>query len=200
MNDTEAVDTIREVINIGIGEAANSLSELIGNRVQIRVPDIRILDLVDVPAYIQSEMEDVGICISQNFHGLITGRVLLTYSRECSVSLVNRLYGQTRATLSLTNADIATLQEVGNIIMVSCISAISNMIEGRIVFYMPEVTTNVSNGYFQKLADDLKDFEKCIILKNDMTIKEDDIHGYIFIILTFQAFQLATQKLSRILT
>ena len=200
MNDTEAVDAIKEVINIGIGEAANSLSELVRDRVQIRVPDIRILDLADVPAYMHSEMEHLGLCISQDFHGLISGKMVLAYSRKCSVSLLNRLYGRTRDMSSLTNTDIATLQEVGNIIMVSCISAIGNIIEGRLIFNMPQVTAKISNGYFEKIARDLEGFEKCIIIKNDMTIKKDDISGYTFIILTFQALQLVTQKLSKAIT
>ena len=197
MNETEAVDVVREVINIGIGEAANALSELVKERVYIRAPDVRILNLAEVPAYIQSEIEHISICISQDFHGLISGKMLLAYSRECSISLVNALYGQIKDISSLTHADIATLQEVGNIIMVSCISAIGNIIEGRLTFAMPQVTARISDGYFEKLIKDLKDFEKCIVVKNEMTIKGNGIQGYIFILLTFQALQLVTERLAK---
>jgi len=198
MGKIDAIDIIREVINIGIGEAASSLSELVKDRVIINVPDIQILDLADVPAYIKSEMEALGILISQDFHGLIDGKVLLTYSRECSISLVNSLYGENKDIASLTNTDIATLQEVGNIIIVSCISAISNIIEGRLNFNIPQVTIGISGKYFQDLVKDLEEFEKCIIIRNQVTIRGNDIRGYIFILLTFQAFELVTEKLSKV--
>ena len=197
MGEIDAIDIIREVVNIGIGEAASSLSELVKDRVYINVPDIQIMDLIDVPAYIKSEMEALGILISQDFHGLIDGKVLLTYSRECSISLVNSLYGITKDIASLTNSDIATLQEVGNIIIVSCISAISNIIEGRLNFTIPQVTMGISSEYFQDLMKDLEEFEKCIIIKNRITIKGNDIRGYIFILLTFRAFELVTEKLGK---
>jgi chemotaxis protein CheC len=198
MGEIDAIDIIREIVNIGIGEAASSLSELVKDRVYINVPDIQIMDFADVPAYIQSEMEALGILISQDFHGLIDGKVLLTYSRECSISLVNSLYGITKDIASLTNTDIATLQEVGNIIIVSCISAISNIIEGRLNFTIPQVTMGVSSGYLQDLVKDLEEFEKCIIIKNQITIRGNDIRGYIFILLTFRAFDLVTEKLGKV--
>ena len=198
MGEIDAIDIIREVVNIGIGEAASALSELVKDRVYINVPDIQIMDLVDVPAYIKSEMEALGILISQDFHGLIDGKVLLTYSRECSISLVNSLYGITKDIASLTNTDIATLQEVGNIIIVSCISAISNIIEVRLNFTIPQVTMGVSSEYFQDLMKDLGEFEKCIIIKNQITIRGNDIRGYIFVLLTFRAFELVTEKLGKV--
>ena len=198
MGEIDAMDIIREVVNIGIGEAASSLSELVKDRVYINVPDIQIVDLVDVPAYIRSEMEALGILISQDFHGLIEGKVFLTYSRECSISLVNSLYGITKDIASLTNSDIATLQEVGNIIIVSCISAISNIVEGRLNFTIPQVTMGISSGHFQDLLKDLGDFGKCIIIKNQITIRGNDIRGYIFILLTFRAFELVTEKLGKV--
>jgi chemotaxis protein CheC len=198
MGEIDGIDIIREVVNIGIGEAASSLSELVKDRVYINVPDIQIMDLANVPAYIQSEMKALGILISQDFHGLIDGKVLLTYSRECSISLVNSLYGITKDITSLTNTDIATLQEVGNIIIVSCISAISNIIGGRLNFTIPQVTMGVSGEYLQDLVKDLEEFEKCIIIKNQVTIRGNDIRGYIFILLTFRAFELVTEKLGKV--
>lgn len=194
-NDNSVTDIIREIINIGIGEAANSLSKLVNTRIIIKVPDIHIVSTADIDKYILNEVKSLGVYMSQNFSGLIKGRTLLFYTEECSVSLLNAIYGQTLKTTALTESGIATLNEIGNIIMGSCMSEVSNMIEGKISFDLPEVTVEVSESYFQNLLKDLHDLDKAIIVKNEMRIKDTDIKGYLFVLLSFEDFKLVTDML-----
>ncbi len=194
-NDNSVTDIIREIINIGIGEAANSLSKLVNTRIIIKVPDIHIVSTADIDKYILNEVKSLGVYMSQNFSGLIKGRTLLFYTEECSVSLLNAIYGQTLKTTALTESGIATLNEIGNIIMGSCMSEVSNMIEGKISFDLPEVTVEVSESYFKNLLKDLHDLDKAIIVKNEMRIKDTDIKGYLFVLLSFEDFKLVTDML-----
>lgn len=186
MYDENALDIIREIINMGIGEAANSLSNLVNTRVIIRIPDIHILHVSEIYEYIQKEVPSVGVYISQNFKDIVKGKTILFYTRECCVSLLNAIYGQAVKTSSLTESGIATLNEIGNIIMVSCMAEISNMIEGRILFELPQVTVEISGKYFQNLIRELGESEKAIVVKNEIRIKETDIRGYLFILLSFE--------------
>ena len=101
------------------------------------------------------------------------------------------------STQSLTEAGIATLQEVGNIIMVSCIATISDMIDGNIRFDMPHVTVEVSNGYFYNLVKGLGELDQAIVVKNELAIKGEDIAGYLFVLLSFEDFQLVIKRLDK---
>lgn len=96
---------------------------------------------------------------------------------------------------SITDTGISTLNEIGNIIMVSYISAISNFIEGRVRFDLPEVTVEISEKYFENLICDLKTFGKAIVVKNTMSIKEKDIEGYLFVLLSFKDFRRVVETL-----
>jgi len=194
-NDNSITDIIREIINIGIGEAANSLSKLVNTRIIIRVPDIHIISTADIDKYILNEVKSLGVYMSQNFSGLIKGRTLLFYTEECSISLLNAIYGQTVKTTALTESGIATLNEIGNIIMGSCMSEISDMIEEKISFDLPEVTVEVSESYFKNLLKDLHNLDKAIIVKNEMRIKDTDIQGYLFVLLSFEDFRLVIDML-----
>jgi chemotaxis protein CheC len=191
-----STDIIKEVINIGIGEAAFALSELVNAPVKIRMPEIRVLNVAAVPKYINDEIKNLGIFISQDFRGLLEGKVLLSYSRACSLSLINVLLREDKDMTSLTKTDIATLQEIGNIIMVSCLSTISNLIEGTLTFTMPQVVTGLSEQYFNHLVYELARFEQCIVVKSEMTIKGSDIQGYIFILLSFKDLQVIITRLN----
>lgn len=184
MFEEKHVDILKEVINIGIGEAAAALSDLVDGRVNIHVPEVKIMAATDIPEYLKADMEDLGVYISQVFQGQIAGKSVLCYSKEASRSLLEIIMGTKIATLSLSDSDTETLQEVGNLILVSCLSAISNMIEDRFIFDMPHVTLNGHIPYFKDLIKDIMEFEQAVVVKTGMLIKEINVMGYIFILLS----------------
>ncbi|OQY57915.1 MAG: hypothetical protein B6245_14555 [Desulfobacteraceae bacterium 4572_88] len=59
-DNSDAFDIIREIMNIGIGEAADALSKLINARVTIKIPDVRIMQTRDVHKYIRDALESLG--------------------------------------------------------------------------------------------------------------------------------------------
>ncbi|MCP4350336.1 MAG: hypothetical protein GY795_33095 [Desulfobacterales bacterium] len=133
--------------------------------------------------------------MSQNFRGPIRGKTLLFYTKECSVSLLNAVYGESVKTSVLTETGIATLNEIGNIIMVSCISQMADMLGSRIFFDLPEVTVEISDNYFNNLLKELGELDKAIIVKSEMDIKENDIQGYVFMLLSFDDFSFVVDSL-----
>lgn len=191
------LDIVREIINIGMGEAANALSRLVNNRVVIRSPDVRVIDLAAIHDYIRDQVASIGVYISQNFSTLVKGRTILFYTRECSISLLNSVYGGSLKTSTLTESGIATLNEIGNIIMGSCMAEISNAIQGKITFDLPQVTVEVSEKYFQNLIRELGDEDRAIVVKNMMRIKDTDIQGYLFVLLTFDDFMAVVRRMER---
>lgn len=191
------IDIIKEVINIGIGEAAAVLSDLVNARVHIQVPDVKIMDAADTPDYLQNEMENLGVYISQVFHGGISGKSVLCYSQEASRSLLEILMQTKIETLSLSDAETATLQEIGNLILVSCLSAISNTIKDRFLFDMPHVALNGYAPYFENLGKDIKEFGQAIVVKTEMVVKKINVRGYIFILFEFSELQSVIERLEK---
>lgn len=86
--EEQSLDTMKEIINIGMGESADALSGLVGTRVIINVPNVHIMDIVRVFPYIQEEMASIGVYIAQDFKGLISGKTILCYTHECCISLL----------------------------------------------------------------------------------------------------------------
>ncbi|OQX10800.1 MAG: hypothetical protein BWK80_45390 [Desulfobacteraceae bacterium IS3] len=197
MYDDNAIDIIREVINIGIGEAANSLSSLVNTQVVIKTPDVHIMNVEEAHTYIRKEVTSLGVYISQNFRELINGKTVLFYTKDCCISLLNAIYGKSLKTSTLTETGIATLNEIGNIIMGSCMSQISDMVEGKISFDLPEVTVEISENYFGNLLKELDELDKAVVVKNEMRIKETDIHGYFFILMSFEDFNKVIETLRK---
>lgn len=179
-------DILKEVFNIGIGDAANALSILVKSPVRIQVPEIKIIDNKKLSSYVKKELTDVGVFITQPFGGTITGQALLAYSKECSKSLLSAIMDVNKEIASLTKVEISTLEEIGNLLIVSCLSTIGDMIKNPISFSMPMVSTSGAELFFSDLAQRIEDYEQCIVAKNKMEVKNMQIEGYIFIFLSFK--------------
>jgi len=193
VESSRSIDIIKEIVNIGIGEAASSLSDLVDARVILKVPELLIMDIDKIKSYIKKEMSSLGVYIAQEFKGKIKGRTILCFSKECSLSLLNAIYDKIQIEI-INESGISTLNEIGNIIMVSYISAISNVINDKINFDLPETTVEISENYFENLIDELKLFEKAIVIKNMMNIKDKDIKGYMFVLLSFKDFEIVIKE------
>jgi len=105
---------------------------------------------------------------------------MLFYTKESCTSLLRAILGKIIVTSALTDTAIATLQEIGNIIMVSCVSTISNMLEDTVEFQIPDVNIEISEGYFRNLVKEIGDLDKTVVVRNRMIVKDKEIEGYFF--------------------
>src|SRR5512145_948403 len=86
--DAEAVDAIRELINIGVGRAAGMLNDITDCPIVLQVPSVQIVrldELHPVKGYAQdSAMSTVAL----NFSGPMSGLAALVFPPESASSLV----------------------------------------------------------------------------------------------------------------
>ena len=195
MINEQALDMLTEFINIGMGEAAASLSDLVQTRVLIKVPEISVIDVSNIGEFLGLELSELGVYLSQDFHGEIEGRSILFYTEECSLTLLDALLESPSEILTLTESGRATLQEVGNIILVSCISSISDMIGLQTIFEMPVVNVETSDVYFRNMLKELEKLQKAIVVKNKIAVHNREIDGYLFVLLSFDYFEMIVNKL-----
>ena len=120
---------------------------------------------------------------------------MLFYTKKSCNSLIKTILGKDIVTSALTDNAIATLQEIGNILMVSCISIISDMIEDRVSFEIPDVTLEISEGYIQNIVKEFGELDKTIFVRSQMVVKDKEIEGYIFLLLSFADFLSIIHKI-----
>jgi chemotaxis protein CheC len=198
MINEQAIDMLREFINVGMGEAAAALSDLVKTRVIIKVPEVSVIDVSNISEFLGLELSDLGDYLSQDFHGDIERRSILFYTEECSMALLEALLEGRSELPTLTESGRATLQEVGNIILVSCISSISDMIELQTIFEMPVVTVETSDVYFRNMMKELERVQKAIVVKNQIAVHNKEIYGYLVVLLSFDYFEVVVNKLEKL--
>ena len=155
--DEEAIDAIRELINIGVGKAAGLLSEMTGCRIILKVPAIRITRITDLSTEVGPGPQDNLATVALSFRGSMSGLTALVFPPDSAASLVMLLTGEKTGTAELDAIRVETLREVGNIIINAVMGSIANILEQHLTYALPtyqETTLSSLAGSRKKDSDD----------------------------------------------
>lgn len=137
------LDVLREIGNIGSGNAATALSNMLNRPINIGVPIVKILDYNEVTGMLGGP-EKMLIGIMLTFTGDVEGMILFLLEREFAHETINTLLGMTLNDFNeLDDMGISTMQEVGNIMAASYINAISQLTNLSIGISPPALTIDM---------------------------------------------------------
>jgi chemotaxis protein CheC len=129
------LDGLTEIINIGMGEAAASLSELVADRIELRIPFVTICSSAEAVQIVSRRQTDrIDASIVQEFQGAISGRAILAFPRTSSLKLGQILAGTAEQPTAIDLELGGMLSEIGNIVLNGVMGTISNLIGDRLEY------------------------------------------------------------------
>jgi chemotaxis protein CheC len=174
------LDALREVGNIGAGNAATALSQLINKKVDMTVPAVNIIPFDEIFSRIGGEEVVVGVIV--RVLGDTPGNILFIFSNTTALNIIELLTGNREETINEMGESV--LCEVGNIISGAYMNAIARFTNLLIMPSVPAVawdmlgailsTTFIESGQFD---DQVLDIETMFINKDEF-----DISGHFYYI------------------
>lgn len=116
------LDALKEVSNIGAGNAATALSMMIGRKVDMTVPAVNIVRLEDIVEE-NGECEVAGTVV--RVLGDIAGNILLVFEKPTAENIIEKLVGSKQSPESEMGSSV--LCEIANIISASYMNSISQL-------------------------------------------------------------------------
>ena len=108
-------DALTELINIGFGRAAASLSKLTGHRVQLEVPEITMCPIEQMGTYLRPLVENEGASVHQIFSGPVEGDALLVLDQSSAAILKELLTNEPALPLEIDRSGLrSAIREVGD--------------------------------------------------------------------------------------
>ncbi len=137
-------DLLRELGNIGAGNATSALSTLLGDkRLDMVVPEVVVCSLPDTMGLVGGpEMVVVGIYITMS--GDADGHIAFMLPKDSALSLVGILVGM--PVEELDEMALSALQEVGNIVVASYLNALSDMTGLKLVPSVPALAVDMAGA------------------------------------------------------
>ena len=140
------LDTLKEIGSIGTGNAATSLSALIGKPVRIQQPEVRIMEYNEAIEWIGGP-EEITAGVLVKMGGQING-IMLSVQQIDFVNLVlNSMLSKTITDYSeLTALESSALVEVGNIMISTFINALSGLAGVDVTLTVPAFTVDMQGA------------------------------------------------------
>ncbi|MBW9170622.1 chemotaxis protein CheC [Clostridium estertheticum] len=159
---TMQLDVLQEVGNIGAGNAATALSELLNEKVDMSVPAVNIIPFDDIFSSIDVEVVVIGVVV--RVLGDIPGNILFTLEKDVALKIISKLVGEEQQ--QITELGNSALCEIGNIISSSFMNAIAELTKLEVRPSVPAValdmmaailsTTFIESGQFDEYVLDLE--------------------------------------------
>lgn len=139
------LDVLKELGNIGAGNAVTALSKMLGKKVKMEVPRVHILEFGQVSELLGgAEAEVTGVYF--RMEGDIAGNIMFLLPVDSSKALLDMLMGSLRDSNGFDEMDISALEEIGNILAGSYISSLSTMTGMRIKTSVPAIAIDMAGA------------------------------------------------------
>jgi len=174
-------DAIIELLNIGMGKAAASLSLMLNEEVKLSIPRLELLTRQQAANHLNTQPQQGIVAIKQYFHGPFWGEALLLFQLEKSLELVGILIKDNLPSELLTELEVDALMEVGNIILSACLSSLANNLTQELTSDLPLFVTGTAVEILEINTHPKN--EVIMLLRMDFALENKDLDGYVVLIL-----------------
>lgn len=162
---TVQLDALKEVINIGGGNAATSLSQLINKPVHMTVPTIEVMAYEDMFEQVMSEDTMIDAVLTKMF-GQAEGVFLLVGLEEDMKHLASIMLPENNE----TNPEMidSALKELANILVNSFLNAVTKLLDINLLTSIPLLTRDMFGAIVSSVYMESGQYDDTIlILKNE---------------------------------
>lgn len=185
----EQIDTLKEVANIGTGNAINALSQLLGRGISMKVPVANLVEFKDAANFLGGpERLVVGVLVS--ISGELNGMIMFLVKRESANSLLDILLGKMERTESFSEMELSTLTEVGNILVSSYLNSLAAMLSKKISLSVPSLAADMANSILSVPAIEFgKVADKALFIESVFEAKDEEVSGYFIFVPDMPSFE-----------
>lgn len=137
------IDILKELGNIGAGNAATSLANMTSKKIDMEVPNVKILEFDDVSKILGGE-ENLIIGIYFELSGDILGNIMFALELDSAKNLTDILFNRNKDKRELDQMDMSALSEVGNILASSYVNSLSSLTDLKISISIPSVSVDMA--------------------------------------------------------
>ncbi len=184
--DEALIDALREIINIGVGRAAGTLNELLGQHIALEVPQIRIINQHELDGVAPGTNEKTVSMVLLQFSGEFSGFSTLLFTADCASKLVDLLVDDETPSSELDAIKTGTLTEVGNILLNAVMGSIANLLKSHLNYTIPRY----QEGSLRVLLDSIwaKDSESALEITTRFTVQSSQITGEFLVLFEVGSF------------
>lgn len=180
-------DVLKEIGNIGAGNATTALASLLQSKVDMKVPRVMMLDFKDVGALLGGEEQELAAAYL-GVEGDITGSILFLIKKETAKMIAKKMLGEFYNE-EFGEMECSAVKEVSNIITGSYLNAIA-MLTGLTIYpSVPDLAIDMAGAILSVPAIQFGIMGDKIILIESQLTNEIELNGYFIMVPDVESYE-----------
>ncbi len=176
------MDVLKELGNIGAGNAMTALSQMLNCKVDMRVPQIKLMEFSEIGAMLGGE-EQLMVGVFLGVEGDIDGSMMFLLEKNSAKHLINKLMmGMASEGDEFNEMELSAMKEVGNIITGAYLNSLAVITNMKIQPTPPELTVDMAGAILSVPAIEFGIMGDNILLIQSQFFDEVEIDGYFILI------------------
>lgn len=189
-------DCLKEINNIGVGNAVSSLSTMLNQKITMDVPILKFVDFRDIPN-LMGDPSALVVATLSHFSSDISGSLMFIMDAKTAKNLANAL-------LMTNNEDYAkfspleldAINEIGNILFNSYSSALSVMTNKKVTPALPFSSTDMAGAILSVPAIEFGiQADNVLFVESVFKSNTFEFNGYLLLIPDEESFQTIINSL-----
>ena len=193
------MDVLKEIGNIGAGNAMTALAQMMQCKVDMTVPQVKLLEFNEVGTIMGGE-EQVMVGIYLAVEGDITGSIMFLVERGSAKHLVNKImmgYGVSEGD-DFNEMEMSAMKEVSNIITGAYLNSLSTLTNMKIYPSPPDLTMDMAGAILSVPAIEFGAIGDKLLLIQSQFYDEVEINGYFILIPDLESYSKILASLGMI--
>ena len=183
----EYVDVLKELGNIGAGNATTALAQMLQCKVDMKVPQVRLLDFNEVGEVMGGE-EQIVVGIYLAVEGDITGSIMFILEQNAGRALVSKLMQMPPSEGDFNEIEISAMKEIGNIITGAYLNSLAQMTNLKIIPSVPDLNIDMLNAILSVPAIEFGIMGDQILLIQTVFTDDFDLNGYFILMPDLESY------------
>jgi len=180
-------DVLKELGNIGAGNATTALAQMLQCKVDMKVPQVKLLEFQELGELMGGEekiMAGIYLCVE----GDITGSIMFLLAKDAARHLVSKLMGMEIQGEEFGEMETSALKEIGNIITGAYLNSLSTITNLKIYPSIPALTIDMAGAILSVPAIEFGTLGDKILLIQTQFTDDYELDGFFVLVPDLESY------------
>lgn len=190
-------DALNEIFNISVGRAADALSQMVGEEIDLSVPAMRFCLLEELDARAGLSRWRRVDAVVQRFKGSFEGDAVLMFPDDGGDEVIRLVLAGLKRPVDLDELGSDALAEVGNVLLNACLSALADVLAERFDTGLPSLHAGRALDVLVQQAGDARD--PVLFLHIQFELCERQVEGCLAFLMNLPSLEALRDGVDRFL-
>ncbi|SHJ91286.1 chemotaxis protein CheC [Paramaledivibacter caminithermalis] len=192
--DSLILDVLKEVGNIGAGNATTALAKMLNKKIDMTVPKVNVLDFSDVADLIGGA-ETIVCSTLFEIEGDLNGSIMFLLETEYSKKLVSLIMNGYEVK-DIDDLAKSALKEIGNILSGAYVSSLSGLTGLNMKISVPSLAIDMAGAILSVPAIKFGQVsDKILIIETQFLEGNDNVKGYFLLVPDYDSYDILLRSL-----